>query len=295
MPDNFIKINGKTVQASQPYVAHVSELVGREQEMKKILAAWMMGSANLPLSPLLIGDPGLGKNRIVYECARMCAKELYIYQGHEDVSAEDLFCSVRFSDDPEKKMDYTVLSLATAIIKGGICFIDEIAKIRPRALAPLASLLDERRYLDSITLGERIYAHPGFRFIAATNTTDLEGNMLPDFIKSRMRPVISIGYPKREEIKRIIQTRFNLFQDNGTVLIEKFWKLWNSTYGNIPPSPRDSIYIFGLAMNISDLERIEQTLPYCLERPDLTPLIKEVHLEAAFEAFQNNYGKKSHA
>jgi len=291
---NFMKINNKTLQLSQPYVADFSEMVGREQEMKNILAAWMVGSANLYLSPLLIGEPGLGKNRIVYECARMCSKELYIFQGHEDVSAEELICSVRFSDDPEKKMDYIISSLVTAMVKGGVCFIDEIAKIRPRALAPLASLLDERRYLDSITLGERIYAQPGFRFIAATNTTDLEGNMLPDFIRSRVRPVISIDYPKREEINSIIQSRFRLYHDNGNALLDKFWKLWKSTYGNSPPSPRDSIYIFGFAMNVADLCKIEQTQPYYLERPDLSSVITAMHLEDAFKVFQHNFGRKRH-
>src|SRR3989337_3288926 len=174
MNEKLVKINNKTVQLSEPYHAHISELIGREHEIKKVLAAWIGGDAVLPLSPLLVGEAGIGKNRIVYECARIWSKELYIIQGHEDVSAEDLICTVRFSDDPNKKMDYIVSPLVTAMVRGAICFIDEIAKIRLRALAPLASVFDERRYIDSNILGERIYAQPGFRFIAAPNPVALE-------------------------------------------------------------------------------------------------------------------------
>lgn len=289
MSDNFMKLNNKTVQLGQPYNAPINELVGRDQEMRKILAAWMGGDARLPLSPLLLGEPGLGKNRIVYECAKLCSKELYIYQGHEDVSAEDLICAVRFSDDPDRKMDYIVSPIVTAMLKGAVCFIDEIAKIRPRALAPLASLLDERRYIDSALLGERIYAHPGFRFIAATNTADLEGNMLPDFIRSRMRPIIYVGYPEREEIEGIIRSRFQSLHNNGQFLLESFWKLWREKHGDKPPTPRDSIYIFAYALNLADYEVIKDNHPYILEGNGNSPCIKEEHLEQAFDAFQNSH------
>ena len=101
------------------------------------------------------------------------------------------------------------------------------AKMRPRALAPLASVLDERRYVDSVLLGERIEARPAFRFIAATNTVDLEQTALPDFIKSRLRPVITVGYPEREEIERILRGRFDAVGTDGRHLLDRFWKFWN--------------------------------------------------------------------
>jgi MoxR-like ATPase len=284
------KINSKAVQQSQPYQAPVTELVGREEEMKSIQAAWIGGIDNFPFSPLLLGEPGLGKNRIVYECARMHAKELYISQGHEDVSAEDLICTVRFSDDPGKKMDYILSPLATAMIRGGIGFIDEIAKIRPRALAPLVSLLDERRYIDSNLLGERIYAHPGFRFIAATNPSDMEGELLPDFIRSRMRPVIIVGYPPREEIDRMIQKRYRLLSEESTPLLDRFWDLWKEKNRDKPPTPRDSIYLFGYALNLAEFEALGPTAPAAPGNPGFSPILGKKHLDAAFEIF---YGERS--
>jgi MoxR-like ATPase len=241
MLENVAIINDKAVRLCRPYAAPLTPMVGREPEMRKILAAWISGEDAFPLSPLLLGDPGLGKNRIVYECARLSALEFYMCQGHEEFSAEDLICTVRFSDDPDKKMDYTLSSVATAMLKGGIGFVDEIAKIRPRALAPLASLLDERRYLDSNILGERIHAHPAFRFIAATNTADLKGNLLPDFIRSRVRPVIRVGYPERREINQILSRRYWAFRQQDGNLQDHFWSLWESHKGDTPPTLRDSV------------------------------------------------------
>jgi MoxR-like ATPase len=274
--------SGKAVRLGEAFEARSSELVGREIETRKIIACWI-SNGRLPLSPLLIGDPGLGKNRIVYECATLCAKNLYIYQGHQDVSAEDLICAVRFSDDPDRKMDYILSPIATAMLTGAVCFIDEIGKIGARALAPLASLLDERRYIDSNLLGERIHAHPGFRFIAATNISDLEGDTLPDFIRSRLRPVIDVAYPTHEEIEGIVRSSFHSLNNNGMQLFSKFWSNWEKTFGEKPPTPRDAKCIFGLALNFADFEAAGDR-PYNLESAGHATLSPE-HIEQAFEAF----------
>ena len=160
-----LSIGNKMVQASRPYRAAASKLIGRTREMELITAAWMSSPGLMALAPLLLGEPGVGKNRIVYELAESMNESLYIFQGHEDVTAEDLACAVRFSDTGPN-MEYIASPLLTAMKEGGICFIDEIAKIRPRALALLVSVLDERRYIDSNLLGERVEAHERFRFIA---------------------------------------------------------------------------------------------------------------------------------
>lgn len=288
MSGHIFKINAKTVQLSQPYVAARNEMIGREREMKKLLAAWMGGGDMMPLSPLLVGEPGLGKNRIVYESTRMCSKGLYIVQGHEDVTAEDLVCSVRFSDDPDKKMDYIASPLLTAMIKGSVCFLDEIAKMRPRALAALASVLDERRYIDSVLLGERVYAEPGFRFVAATNTADLEQAALPDFVKSRLRPVINVGYPEREEIEGILRARFETVRvDSRHRLLDRFWKFWADRHGDRLPTPRDSLYIFAFAVNVADFGDLTASDVYDLEKRPALSTVTDEHLESAFEAFHS--------
>ncbi len=256
-----------------------------------VLAAWIAQPGFPRLSPLLVGDAGVGKNRLVYEIARYTGKELFILQGHEDVTAEDLICAVRFSDDPQRKMDYVLSPLATAMLRGGICFIDEIGKLRARALAPLASVLDERRYLDSVLLGERIVAHRGFAFIAATNTSDLIGDALPAFIASRLRPTIEIGHPSRAEIDQIVKQRFPRIErraSHGDKLLSRFWQLWRDQRGDSPPSPRDTLYQFGLMLNLADFEGAEPGQTFG-DTPEATNAPELRHIEAAFEQL---FGRK---
>jgi MoxR-like ATPase len=256
MEKQKIQINNKMVWASEPYKpnqALIPSFVGREKEMELIMASWIAGSHSLPLSPVLVGEPGVGKNRIVYELARFTGRDLYLFQGHEDITAEDLACTVRFSDDTANLMEYVLSPLVCAMLKGGIFFLDEIGKIRPRALALLVSVLDERRYIDSTLLCERIFALPGFRFIAATNTGEVSA--LPEFIRSRMRPVIKIGYPPRQEIEEIIRQQFNGRMENLSALVERFWYLWDKK-GSAATllTPRDALAVFSLASSICDFE-----------------------------------------
>ena len=141
--------------------------------------------------------------------------------------------------------------------------------------------------IDSSILGERIYASPGFRFIAASNTIDLEGNMFPDFIRSRMRPMINVGYPSKDEIDRIIKSRFQTLHGKGNTLLDLFWTLWRDRNGDKPPTPRDSIYIFGYALNLSDFEAVEGDIPCRLEGFTGDSHIREEHVEKAFAAFHD--------
>lgn len=296
-----IYVGDKSAWPSEPYrpSGHmVTECVGRDAEMRLVTAAWMAGRRSPPLSPLLVGEPGVGKNRLVYELAHRTNRELYIFQGHEDVTAEDLACAVRFSDSAETRMDYVTSPLVTAMLRGGICFIDEIGKIRPRALALLVSVLDERRYIDSSLLAERIIAHPGFRFIAATNTGEV--NALPEFIRSRMRPVVRVGYPTRREIDQILAHQFPGPQQNIGALLDAFWIRWEKHASDArPPTPRDAIHLLGLATSMSDFDRFDRAVPFdcanesapfSLEATDAVPDLQPEHLERAFDQLFSKNG-----
>jgi len=298
MEKQKVRLNNKLVWASEPYKpnqALMPAFVGRESEMEMIMASWIAGSHSLPLSPVLVGEPGVGKNRIIYELARFTNRDLYLFQGHEDITAEDLACTVRFSDDTTNLMEYVISPLVSAMLKGGIFFLDEIGKIRPRALALLVSVLDERRYIDSSLLGERVYASPGFRFIAATNTGEV--GLLPEFIRSRMRPVIKIGYPPRQEIEEIIQRQFKSRMENLTSLVESFWYMWDK-HGpeNTPLTPRDAIAVFSMASSISDFESRSgsdklrssgKSEVFSLDSGDNHIAVSRLHLEKALQKLFN--------
>lgn len=280
-------IGDKQVILAEPVNAALGRgIVGREREMRVLTAAWL-GGGRQPLSPLLVGEPGVGKNHVVFAIARQTRKQLFIFQGHEDVNVEDLACTVRFSDEPGRKMDYMASPLATAMIKGEIVFFDEIAKCRPRALAALVSLCDDRRSIDSSLLGERIQAHPGFRFVAATNSADLETSALPDFLQSRMRPVIPVGYPAPEEIARIITHRLeSRLAARIDPLLDRFWLRWRERRPATPPTPRDVIHIFDLAINLADWGRAAAAgPPIDLEAVGDAPVVDLAHLDDAVDEF----------
>ncbi len=289
MSESVTCINGKSVRLGYPVSVPSSTIIGREHEMNKVMAAWLGNSDDMPMSPLLVGAPGVGKNRIVYSCSQLCNSKLYILQGHEDITAEDLVCAVRISDDREKQVDYILSPLVSAMITGGICFIDEIGKIRARALAPLASLLDERRYVDSAILGERIHAHAAFRLVAATNTSDMDQSSLPDFIRSRLRPVIMIGTPERKEVDAIITARF-ADRVNGArkELLDCFWRLWREHHQDRPPTPRDSLLIFGYARKLADFEALGKERPFSLEKRDNAMPVTLEHIDKAFAVFHES-------
>lgn len=282
----------KRVVPSQPYAPQKNRaLQGRAEEMKMITAAWMRGADHLPLSPILLGPPGVGKNHLVYQMARDTCRDLYIFQGHEDVTAEDLACAVRFSDSDRSRMEYVASPLVMAMHKGGICFIDEIAKIRPRALALLVSVLDDRRYIDSALLGTRVYAHEGFRFIAATNTADLDGNAMPEFLLSRLRPVIKVNPAPREQLDEIILNRHLRMAMQIRPRLDQFWDLWSHFDGRRkeiekgPPSPRDIIHVFDLAVSLADYDLLSPrgVVNHLQELPAEVAAITEDHLKMAFD------------
>jgi MoxR-like ATPase len=241
--------SGKKVLVSDPYnpnPAMLSPFKGREAQLRTIFASWMASESHAPLCPLMVGEPGVGKNRIVYELSHLTALPLYMIQGHEDITAEDLACTVRFKDGERDKMDYVLSPLATAMHQGGICFIDEIGKIRPRALALLVSVLDERRYIDSTLLAERIPAHAAFRFVAATNSG--EDHELPEFIRSRLKPVVQVGFPSDKEIADIVSTQV-VVAGRRKALLKVFEQLWQGRRAR--PTPRDIIQLFALAESLS--------------------------------------------
>lgn len=291
----YEEVNDKQVLLSRPYEASAIDIIGREREIEKIRISWMSGPGRIPKAPLLIGEPGTGKNEVVYACARGYSKPLFTCQGNEDVRAEDLSATLRVSDDPDKNMDYIFKPLATAMLKGWIFFLDGIFKMRERALAPLESVLDRRRYIDSDIFGDRIDAHPGFRFIAATNPSDMLGSHPPDWLKSRLKPVIRFDYPDRKVIDRILKVHYPVLRKNGTPAIKWFWDLWKDKNSDKPLIPRDCIDIFGWAQNAADHEAVKHIRPFALEMNGHGSEIKRKHMVNAFEVYAMKHEGSDHA
>ena len=302
------QVGEKEVLLSLPFnpASHeIGEFVGREDEIREVMAAWMMGVDIRPQAPLLVGENGTGKNRLVYELARLLGKNLYVETGRQSFKDEELVCVLRPKDRPVKNsewvipVDYVLSQLATAMLKGQIFFLDEIGSLCERDQNLLISLLDERRYIDSTYLGERIYAQPGFLFIAATNRSDLDRGAMSPKIMARLAPIIDIGYPSEKEINEMIHKRGYLPSDGDEELMDLFWKLWRENNGDRPASPRHVIEFFRNIMGRAGLDNCFKNSPGVKRRncnfkivslETLAGRITTRHVEAAFPKF---FGEKS--
>ncbi len=197
-----VEVEGVTL-----HLAHPDEIqlrwVGQQDAMRQLLAAWMViDPRDLPMNPRLIGKPGVGKTTLAYTAAKQMAREVYILQATVDTRPEDLLITPVI--EREGQLRYVASPLVTAMIRGGICVLDEGNRMSEKSWASLAPLLDMRRYVESIVAGIKIQAHPDFRLVATMND-DASTFDLPEYIHSRLQPQILLDFPERDEEYQILK------------------------------------------------------------------------------------------
>ncbi|MFY0532972.1 AAA family ATPase [Nannocystis pusilla] len=177
--------------------------VGRQELKRQLLAAWaVLDEQDHALSPRLVGKPGVGKTTLASAAARALDIPLYVFQATMDTRPEDLLVTPVITDG--QKLRYTASPLVSAMIKGGVCVLDEGNRMSERSWASLAPLLDRRRYVESVVAGVKIHAHRNFRFCATMND-DASTFDIPEYIQSRLQPQIVIDFPERDEETAILQ------------------------------------------------------------------------------------------
>jgi MoxR-like ATPase len=188
------------------HLAHPDELpirwVGQPETLKQLLAAWsVVDPRDIPMNPRLLGKPGVGKTTLAYAGAKALGREAYIFQATMDTRPEDLIITPVV--DRQGAIRYVASSLVTAMIRGGVCILDEGNRMSEKSWASLAPLLDSRRYVESIVAGVKVAAHPGFRIVATMND-DASTYELPEYIHSRLQPQIHLDFPEPDEEKAIL-------------------------------------------------------------------------------------------
>jgi MoxR-like ATPase len=183
------------------YLSHPDELpmkwVGQRELVLQLMAAWLaLTPQDLPLNPRLLGKPGVGKTTLAYSTAREMGRDAYIFQATMDTRPEDLLITPVVSSHGEIK--YVASPVVTAMIRGGVVILDEGNRMSEKSWASLAPLLDNRRYIESLVAGIKVYAHPEFRFCATMND-DASTFELPEYIHSRLQPQIFIDFPERDD------------------------------------------------------------------------------------------------
>ena len=177
--------------------------IGQQDVLDQLLAAWLVIDENdIPLNPRLIGKPGVGKTTLAYAAAKKLKKDVYIFQCTMDTRPEDLLITPVV--DKSGGIRYVASALVTAMIRGGVCILDEANRMSEKSWASLAPLLDTRRYIESIVAGLKVSAHPDFR-ICVTMNDDASTFEIPEYIHSRLQPQIFLDFPEAEEERRILR------------------------------------------------------------------------------------------
>src|SRR5690349_18401274 len=197
-----VEIQGVTLHLSQPHAAP-SEWIGQREILKQLLACWLVvDDRDLPLTPRLIGTPGIGKTTLGMAGAQVRKQDLFIYQCTADTRPEDLLVTPVLAESG--KIAYHASPLVTAILTGGICILDEGNRMNEKSWASLAPLYDHRRYVESIVAGITIQASAEFR-CAVTMNQDESTYEVPDYILSRLQPTLTLGFPSRQDEMAILQ------------------------------------------------------------------------------------------
>ena len=194
--EGWVEIEGVRLRLSHPDEVNM-HWVGHEEMIKQLLAAWLVvDEQDLPLHPRLLGKPGVGKTTLAYAAAKRLGRDVYIFQATIDTRPEDLL--VMPVVGARQELIYVASPLVTAMLRGGVCVLDEGNRMSEKSWASLAPLLDNRRYVESIVAGIKVPAHPDFRIVATMND-DASTFELPEYIHSRLQPQILIDFPERED------------------------------------------------------------------------------------------------
>lgn len=182
------------------------EWVGMQEPLTQLLAAWSDDGTDPPMQPRILGKPGVGKTSLAITAAKAMKQDLYITQCTVDTKPEDLIVSPVIADNG--KIRYVASPLVSAVVKGGICLLDEGNRMSEKSWASIAPLLDMRRSVFSVVAGVEIKAKPEFR-ICVTMNEDASTFEVPEYIHSRLQPAIHMDYPTRDEEFRILRGKLD--------------------------------------------------------------------------------------
>jgi MoxR-like ATPase len=241
----LIKIDGVELHLARP-VAEIPPWIGQREVLLQLLAAWSLFSEkDAPLNPRLLGKPGVGKTTLACAAARELEREIYIVQATTDTRPEDLLVTPVLG--PSGGVRYMASPLVTAMVRGGVCILDEGNRMSEKSWASLAPLLDHRRYVDSVVAGVTINAHEDFRF-ATTMNEDASTYEVPEYIHSRLMPQITIDFPDEDEEREILRTQVSGVDDEVLEYVLGFLRA--AHLADLRYSVRDGINIARYAMKV---------------------------------------------
>lgn len=238
-----VRIAGITLHLSVPDATDQT-WIGQSEILAQLLACWLVvDPSDRPLSPRLLGPPGIGKTTLAMAGAQTRKQALYINQCTADTRPEDLIVTPVLAESG--KIAYHASPLVSAMITGAVCVLDEGNRMNEKSWASLAPLLDQRRYVESVVAGITIPAHPDFRCCVTMNE-DESTYEVPDYILSRLQPTLTLGFPERDDELAILRYHLPFAEPELLTLTVDF--LQQAHELRLDFSPRDGITILRYAI-----------------------------------------------
>lgn len=118
-----VEIDGVQLKLASP-MDNRAQWIGQRDVLKQLLACWLVvDQEDLPLTPRLIGVPGIGKTALAMAAAAIRNQELYVFQCTADTRPEDLLVTPVLSQ--QGTISYHASPLVTAMLRGAVCVLDE--------------------------------------------------------------------------------------------------------------------------------------------------------------------------
>ncbi len=243
MSQDSVEIQGVTLRLASA-MENQTQWIGQSEVLKQLLACWLVvDEHDLPLAPRLIGVPGIGKTALAMSAASLRQQELYVFQCTADTRPEDLLVTPVLGQNGS--IAYHASPLVTAMIRGGVCILDEGNRMNEKSWASLAPLLDQRRYVESIIAGIVIKADANFR-CAVTMNQDDSTYEIPDYILSRLQPTLPLGFPSRQDELAILHYHLPFAEPEMLALTVDF--LQNAHRLRLDFSARDGLNLLRYAI-----------------------------------------------